>query len=71
MIGNEAVHPAELDLRDDVETAQGLFTVLNMMVDETITRPRRRKEMYAKLPDRKRQGIEQRDQQAASANEPT
>ncbi|MBF6618766.1 MAG: DUF4145 domain-containing protein [Patulibacter sp.] len=70
VIGNEAVHPAELDLRDDAETAQGLFSILNMMVEEAITRPRHLEEMYAKIPERKREGIEQRDRRALDAGDP-
>ena len=61
VIGNEAVHPGELDLRDDVETANGLFMLMNVIVEDRITRPKHIDEMYAKLPPGKLQGIVNRD----------
>jgi hypothetical protein len=62
VVGNEAVHPGELDLRDDAETATGLFMLLNVIVEDRITRPKQVAEMYAKLPAGKLQGIVDRDQ---------
>ncbi len=61
VIGNEAVHPGEMDLRDDVTTATNLFDLLNFVVDEMIARPKKRKAIFARLPERKRDGIKQRD----------
>ncbi len=61
VIGNEAVHPGELDLRDDVETANSLFMLLNVIVEDRIARPKHVAEMYAKLPAGKIQGIVARD----------
>ncbi len=61
VIGNEAVHPGELVLDDDIDTAFGLFNVMNMMVEESITRPRHLQEMYDKMPVKKREGIDRRD----------
>lgn len=61
VIGNEGVHPGTIDLRDDQETAHALFWLVNEIADELITKPRRIKEVYAKLPVEKRQGIDQRD----------
>ncbi len=59
VIGNEAVHPGELDLDDDVETA--LFELLNLTVEDRITRPQRVQDLYGKLPPSKLQGISNRD----------
>lgn len=61
VIGNEAVHPGEMDLRDDVTTATSLFDLLNFVVDEMIARPKKRKAIFANLPRGKRDGIKQRD----------
>jgi hypothetical protein len=63
VIGNEAVHPGEMDLRDDVETATNLFDLLNFVVDDMIAQPKKRRAIFASLPQRKRDGIEQRDRQ--------
>jgi Domain of unknown function (DUF4145) len=61
VIGNEAVHPGTLDLRDDVDTATSLFMLLNVIVEDRITRPRLIADMYANLPAGKLQGIVDRD----------
>ena len=62
VIGNNAVHPGELSLKDDAETAQGLFTILNFVVEQLIELPRRRCEaMYEALPESARIAIEKRD----------
>jgi hypothetical protein len=61
VIGNEAVHPGEMDLRDDAETANGLFMLLNVIVEDQITRPKQIAEMYSKLPAGKLKGIATRD----------
>jgi len=61
VVGNEAVHPGQLDLRDDKETALSLFTLMNLIADSMITQPKRIEEMFANLPESKRKGIEKRD----------
>jgi hypothetical protein len=64
VIGNEAVHPGQVDLRDDRATATELFNLVNLIVDEMIGRPNRLKEMYDSLPLEKRKQIEKRDQKS-------
>jgi len=61
VVGNEAVHPGQMDLSDDLDTALGLFNLLNVIVEDRITRPKRIAEMYSKLPAGKLQGIVNRD----------
>ena len=61
VIGNEAVHPGTLDLKDDVDTATRLFDLLNIIAEQMISNPRHVKELYAKLPEAKRKAIEKRD----------
>lgn len=61
VIGNESVHPGQIDLRDDPDTALRLFNLVNFIVEEMITKPRRVKEIYSKLPQEKLQQIGQRD----------
>jgi hypothetical protein len=46
VIGNEAVHPGHIDLKDDPKIAELLFDLLNLIVEEKISEPRRLKEMY-------------------------
>lgn len=61
VVGNNAVHPGELDLRDDLATAHTLFTVLNLIITETITRPRELDALYKSLPEAARKAVEKRD----------
>lgn len=61
VIGNEAVHPGQIDLRDDVATAEKLFALVNIIADTMISQPKHIEEMYAGLPDSKRAAIERRD----------
>lgn len=61
VIGNEAVHPGTIDLRDDRETALQLFSLVQIICDQMITRPRQANEVYAKLPKSIRDAIDKRD----------
>jgi hypothetical protein len=61
VIGNEAVHPGTLDLKDDKETAMALFGMLNLIVQNRITRPKEIEDFYGKLPPEKLKGIKDRD----------
>jgi hypothetical protein len=61
VIGNESVHPGEMNLKDDRETALGLFRITNLIVETAITEPKRLDELYASLPQSKLQGIANRD----------
>lgn len=61
MIGNNAVHPGEMDLTDDTETASALFSLLNFVVEEMIAKPKRRRGVFEKLPVGVREAIKKRD----------
>lgn len=63
VIGNNAVHPGELDLRDDRETANSLFGLLNFIVEHQIAEPKRLDAIYKQLPQGARDQIERRDSQ--------
>lgn len=65
VIGNEAVHPGELDLRDDVVTATALFDLLNFVVKDRIAEPKERRRIFGLLPAKKRAAIDSRDGRAA------
>lgn len=70
VIGNEQVHPGQIDVRDDPEMLQTLFWLINEIVDERITKPNRVQRIYSMLPEGKRQGIEDRDRRASKADQP-
>ncbi|MFA5185183.1 MAG: DUF4145 domain-containing protein [Patescibacteria group bacterium] len=62
VIGNEAVHPGQLDLRDDVVTASKLFKLINFIAEKLITEPREIDEIYnEKIPNDKKEQIAHRD----------
>lgn len=61
VIGNEAVHPGELDLKDDTETALALFRVLNVIVHTMIIQPKEIDDLYEMIPETKKEGIKNRD----------
>jgi len=71
VIGNESVHPGEMNIRDDRETAAALFDLVNLIVEELISQPRKIREIYAKLPAQKTAAIAKRDGQALIAASPT
>lgn len=62
VIGANAVHPLEMDLKDDVALATKLFTLINGIVEDTITRPAAIAAIYGALPPRNLAAIEKRDQ---------
>lgn len=61
VVGNEAVHPGQLELNDDFETAFELFNLINLIVEERISRPKKIEAIYSRLPAGKLKGIEDRD----------
>ena len=61
VIGNNAVHPGQIDLRDDAKTAIVLFELLNMIVESQITQPKRVDEIFGRLPEGARKHIKKRD----------
>jgi hypothetical protein len=61
VIGNNQVHPAQLDVSDDEPTATRLFELVNVIVENQIASPKRIAALYDKLPETARKGIEERD----------
>lgn len=61
VVGNEAVHPGTLDLRDDIQTATQLFDLVNVIAETMISQPKHIEALYKSLPPNKLAGIEARD----------
>lgn len=68
LIGNEAVHPGQIDLRDDRATAETLFKLFNLIVEKTISEPKHIAEVYGSLPPDKLSAIEKRDNKNKNRN---
>jgi len=66
VIGNEAVHPGTIDIKDNANVAFALFRLLNFVVDRMITQLKKIDEIYELLPEGKRKGIEQRNARVTS-----
>jgi hypothetical protein len=64
VVGNDTVHPGQIEVRDDPELLQTLFWLVNEIVDERITKPNRVQRIYGTLPEGKRKAIEQRDRKS-------
>ena len=61
VIGNNAVHPGQIDLRDDRAIALSLFTFVNLIADKMISEPKRIAAAYNNLPESARNAIKRRD----------
>ena len=61
VIGNNAVHPGQIDLCDDRSTAESLFGLINLITEKMISEPKRVNEIYASLPEGALKAIEDRD----------
>ena len=61
VIGNNAVHPGQIDLEDAPETAAVLFELINQIADSMITQPSGINRIYESLPEGAREQIEKRD----------
>jgi hypothetical protein len=61
VVGNNAVHPGEIQLNDTPEIAQSLFRLINIIVEEMIAKPKEIERMYASLPQSARDAIAKRD----------
>ena len=64
VIGNESVHPGEIDLNDKKETAVKLFGLVNLITEQMISHPKHVQELYEELPEKKRESIEKRNEAA-------
>jgi len=61
VVGNNQVHPGTLDVRDDPTIATTLFDLVNVIVEDRISRPKEIEALYHKLPETSRKQIEERD----------
>lgn len=61
VIGNNAVHPGEIDLSDNTQLALSLLNFINLIVDNQISQPKKIDEIYNSLPESNLKSIERRD----------
>jgi hypothetical protein len=61
VIGNNGVHPGEIELTDNPEISHSLFEMLNFIVEDRISRPKKVAELYSTLPAGALKAVEKRD----------
>jgi hypothetical protein len=61
VIGNNALHPLEMDLRDDRETAVSLFGLINFIAEQMVTNPKKLARVFDLLPPGAKDAIKKRD----------
>ena len=53
-MGNNAVHPGQIDLRDNPEIAARLFQLVNIIIEKMVSEPREIKALFDNLPEVKK-----------------
>jgi len=62
VVGNNAVHPGVIDVKDNPEIALKLFKLVNIIVEQMITRPKEVSDLYDNvIPEGAKEQIEKRD----------
>lgn len=62
VIGNNAVHPGQININDDIELAYKLFGFINIICDIMITQPNQIDTFYEfKIPEQAKESINKRD----------
>lgn len=62
VVGNNAVHPGQINIDDNAEVAYKLFSILNFIAEELITKPKELESLYSDLiPEDTQEHIKQRD----------
>jgi Domain of unknown function (DUF4145) len=61
VIGNNAVHPGQIDITDNRDVAAKLFELVNIVCDYMISQPKRVEAIYASLPPAQLGAIKNRD----------
>lgn len=60
IIGNESVHPGEINVDDEPYMAEVMFGLLNQIVDQMISNPAKIDALWDKMPENKRNPVEQK-----------
>lgn len=68
VVGNNAVHPGEIDLTDNKEIALSLLQLINVIVENRISQPKQIQSIYESLPSGALEAIERRDSSPDSAS---
>lgn len=61
VVGNNAVHPGEINLDDTPDMGHHLFSMINFIVEDRISRPKKISDLYGRLPEGALAAIQKRD----------
>lgn len=61
IVGDEAVHPGEINIDDNKEIAIAMFRLINIIIEKMVVEPNEIDELYNLMPKNKLEGIEIRD----------
>ena len=61
VIGNNSVHPGEININDSPDIAASLFDMINFIVEDRIAKPREIQALYDRLPESAKDSIQKRD----------
>jgi hypothetical protein len=61
VVGNNAVHPGQIDLDDDSNWLPALFQLLNLIVEQVVARPKQVAAMFQALPSGAQAAVAKRD----------
>ena len=67
VMGNNALHPGQIDLEDDSNKVLMLFDLVNDIADEMLTKPKELEQKYSSLPESVKESIEERDSRASQS----
>lgn len=70
LVGNNAVHPGEIDFNETPEIAHTLFEMINLIVEDRIARPKKMGTSLSKLPAEIQKKIQERADKAAAQTPP-
>lgn len=66
VVGNNAVHPGELNMEDNPAMALSLFKLMNLIIEDMITKPKEVNELFTSLPEGAKDAIVKRDKETES-----
>lgn len=61
VIGNNAVHPGQIEVEGNIDLAISLLTFINLIIDNQISQPKAIKSTYDLIPESYKKSIERRD----------
>jgi hypothetical protein len=61
VIGNNAVHPGQIDLNDAPDSARALFGLINLIAEVMVSQPKHVETLYQSLPATARNAVRKRD----------